>query len=67
VPPCHVVYGRNDQIVSDIAASLARVQTETPTSSYVGLITGSSRTADIEKILPQGARGPRRLADNPKG
>jgi len=43
------------------------VQTETPTSSYVGLITGSSRTADIEKILPQGARGPRRLAGNPKG
>ena len=29
--------------------------------SYVCLITGSSRTADIEKILVMGAHGPRRL------
>lgn len=61
VPPCHIVYGRGSQIVPDIAAGLARVQTEIPESSYVGLITGSSRTADIEKILVQGAHGPRRL------
>lgn len=30
-------------------------------NSYVGLITGSIRTADIEKILVVGAHGPRRL------
>lgn len=62
VPPCHIVYGRGEQIVPDIAAALARVQAEIPGASYVGLITGSSRTADIEKILVQGAHGPRRLA-----
>lgn len=61
VPPCHIVYGRGDQIVPDIATALARVETEIPDASYVGLITGSSRTADIEKILVQGAHGPRRL------
>ncbi len=61
VPPCHIVYGRGDQIVPDIAAALARVPSEIPGASYVGLITGSSRTADIEKILVQGAHGPRRL------
>lgn len=61
VPPCHIVYGRGEQIVSDIAAALARVPIEIPGASYVGLITGSSRTADIEKILVQGAHGPRRL------
>jgi len=61
VPPCHIVYGRGEQIVSDIATALARVPSQVPGASYVGLITGSSRTADIEKILVQGAHGPRRL------
>ena len=61
VPPCHIVFGRGEQIVGDTAAALARVPTEIPEASYVGLITGSSRTADIEKILVQGAHGPRRL------
>jgi L-lactate dehydrogenase complex protein LldG len=61
VPPCHIVYGRGEQIVPDIASALARVQSEITGASYVGLITGSSRTADIEKILVQGAHGPRRL------
>ena len=61
VPPCHIVYARGEQIVPDIAAALAQVPTAIPDASYVGLITGSSRTADIEKILVQGAHGPRRL------
>jgi L-lactate utilization protein LutC len=61
VPPCHIVYARGGQIVPDIAAALARIPLEIPAASYVGLITGSSRTADIEKILVQGAHGPRRL------
>jgi L-lactate dehydrogenase complex protein LldG len=61
VPPCHIVYGRGEQIVSDIAAALGRVPSHIRDASYVGLITGSSRTADIEKILVQGAHGPRRL------
>jgi L-lactate dehydrogenase complex protein LldG len=62
VPPCHIVYGRGEQIVPDITAALARIPAEIPDASFVGLITGSSRTADIEKILVQGAHGPRRLA-----
>lgn len=62
VPPCHIVYGRREQIVPDIAAALKQVQsTDVVDASYVGLITGSSRTADIEKILVQGAHGPRRV------
>jgi len=61
VPPCHIVYGHGEQIVPDIAAALARVAEAIPGASYVGLVTGSSRTADIEKILVQGAHGPRRL------
>lgn len=61
VPPCHIVYGGSEQVVPDIAAALALAQSEITGASYVGLITGSSRTADIEKILVQGAHGPRRL------
>jgi L-lactate dehydrogenase complex protein LldG len=61
VPPCHIVFGTGGQIVADIAAALARMESEIPNASYLGLITGSSRTADIEKILVQGAHGPRRL------
>jgi L-lactate dehydrogenase complex protein LldG len=46
-----------------LEAALARVREKglDANNSFVGLITGSSRTADIEKILVLGAHGPRRL------
>jgi L-lactate dehydrogenase complex protein LldG len=64
VPDCHIVYAKIDQLVPDLESALALVQDHGLPSrnSYVGLITGSSRTADIEKILVLGAHGPRRLA-----
>jgi L-lactate dehydrogenase complex protein LldG len=63
VPDCHIVYARLEQLVPDLEAALALIQYRglAERNSYVGLITGSSRTADIEKILVLGAHGPRRL------
>lgn len=63
VAPCHIVVARLEQLVPDLETALARVRELGlgQKNSFVGLITGSSRTADIEKILVLGAHGPRRL------
>ncbi len=63
VAPCHIVAAKLDQLVPDLEAALAQVRERgiDSNNSFVGLITGSSRTADIEKILVLGAHGPRRL------
>jgi L-lactate dehydrogenase complex protein LldG len=63
VAPGHIVLAGIDQLVPDLKTVFA-LQRERGTlmqNSYVCLITGSSRTADIEKILVSGAHGPRRL------
>ncbi len=63
VAPCHIVLASLEQLVPDLEAALVQVQENGIVSrnSFLGLITGSSRTADIEKILVMGAHGPRRL------
>jgi L-lactate dehydrogenase complex protein LldG len=61
VAPVHVVVARLDQLVPDLETALARAREIAFDHSYIGLITGSSRTADIEKMLIIGAHGPRRL------
>lgn len=63
VPDCHIVLARIEQLLPDLESALALIKERgiASSNSYVGLITGSSRTADIEKILVLGAHGPRRL------
>lgn len=63
VAPVHIVVAKASQLVSTLEDAFARVrERETAAkNSYLCLITGSSRTADIEKILVMGAHGPRRL------
>lgn len=64
VAPCHIVLAGVDQIVPDLDAAMRLAYREAwgPRASFLGLITGCSRTADIEKLLVVGAHGPRRLA-----
>jgi L-lactate dehydrogenase complex protein LldG len=61
--PVHIVVATLDQLVPDLDAAFARLRERgaQKNNSMLCLITGSSRTADIEKILVMGAHGPRRL------
>lgn len=63
VAPCHIVFATTSQLVPDLQTALGDAfrQGKLMQNSYASVISGSSRTADIEKILVQGAHGPRRL------
>lgn len=63
VAPVHIVIASEAQIAPDLASALAQATERglPERNSALFLITGSSRTADIEKILVLGAHGPRRL------
>jgi L-lactate dehydrogenase complex protein LldG len=55
----HVIEAREDQLVPDLPAALARIGPELALASAVTLVTGPSRTADIEQTLIRGVHGPR--------
>jgi L-lactate dehydrogenase complex protein LldG len=63
LPPHHVVLARRDQLLPDLGAAFEllaqRYSMDYP--SFISLITGPSRTGDIERILVLGAHGPKQL------
>ncbi|MCD6333126.1 MAG: LUD domain-containing protein [Bacteroidales bacterium] len=60
--PVHLVIGKSSQLVHELGDALQKMKSKYSTlPSQVSLITGPSRTADIEKTLILGAHGPREL------
>jgi L-lactate dehydrogenase complex protein LldG len=64
LPPFHIAIATTEQLVIslDEAFRIYHECGESNRSSYATVITGPSRTSDIEKILVLGAHGPKRLA-----
>jgi L-lactate dehydrogenase complex protein LldG len=63
LPPHHVVLAQRDQLLPDLPAAYELVKRKYADSypSLLCLITGPSRTGDIERILVLGAHGPKKL------
>jgi L-lactate dehydrogenase complex protein LldG len=64
LPPHHVVVARRTQLIPDLPAALEHIQRVYGANypSFISLITGPSRTGDIERILVLGAHGPKQLS-----
>ena len=58
LPPAHIAVVPRDRILTGLDELFARVPLPADLSSSMVLITGPSRTADIEQILVRGVHGP---------
>ena len=63
LPPHHVVLATRDQLLPDLSSAYEILAQKYGSAlpSFVTLITGPSRTGDIERILVLGAHGPKKL------
>ncbi len=59
LPIIHVALIASDRIVADLPSFLAKMSPKD--NRYIAMITGPSRTADIERVLTIGVHGPERL------
>jgi len=63
LPPHHVVFATRSQLIADLpdAYALLRQRYDGAWPSFMSVISGPSRTGDIERILVLGAHGPKKL------
>lgn len=63
LPPHHVVIAHREQLLGDLPEAFALLRSKYAPNypSFISLITGPSRTGDIERILVLGAHGPKKL------
>lgn len=62
LPPLHIVLAFQNQFIPSLDHALKAIESNGADWSYAAIITGPSRTADIQKNLVLGAHGPKRLA-----
>lgn len=62
-PPIHIIVAEQNQLVDYLENAYSKIieKYTTKLPSHIALITGPSRTADIEKTLVLGAHGPREI------
>lgn len=62
-PPIHIVFAQKNQLAATLEEAYSKILQKYTNGlpSQVALVTGPSRTADIEKTLVLGAHGPREL------
>lgn len=62
-PPTHIIIAKTSQLVAEISDAITKIQEKYKNNlpSMISLISGPSRTADIEKTLILGAHGPKDL------
>jgi L-lactate dehydrogenase complex protein LldG len=61
LPPIHIAVVRPDDLVPDLEAFISRLDPRNPGSPNITVITGPSRTADIELSITLGVHGPGEL------
>jgi L-lactate dehydrogenase complex protein LldG len=61
LPPINIVLLRSSRILPDLAAVLRTIGPQTIAAHSMVLVTGPSRTADIEKRIVIGVHGPKEL------
>jgi L-lactate dehydrogenase complex protein LldG len=62
LPRAHIVVAKGEQLLPTVAECLREAHAgESNQSSCITLVSGPSRTADIEKVLVKGVHGPRDL------
>jgi L-lactate dehydrogenase complex protein LldG len=62
LPRAHIVIAKEEQLLPTVAVCLEKLSADhSSSSSCFTLVTGPSRTADIEKVLVKGVHGPKSL------
>ncbi len=61
IPPVHVAVLRASRLHASLAAATVMLQQRGPLPSNLLLVSGPSKTADIQQVLAYGAHGPKEL------
>lgn len=61
VPPVHVAVLRASRLYASLPAAMAALQPQAAMPTNLLLVTGPSKTADIQQVLAYGAHGPKEL------